>query len=81
MIKAAAIEQGGKVWSLPAPARHHHLIVLIVTETGQRVDGRQGFLDHEGNFLTREEALVEALKCRQVKEISGKKKLFSEDLW
>ena len=29
----------GKLWQLPRPNRHHHVISLIHSETGQRVPG------------------------------------------
>lgn len=48
----------------------------------------QGFIDHEGKFLDREEALEHAISCGQLSwEVRNLKKdfahpsLFSEDLW
>lgn len=48
----------------------------------------EGFIDHEGKFLDREEALAHALSCgqlsaevRRMKRDRGEKMLFSEDLY
>lgn len=48
----------------------------------------EGFIDNNGNFLTREEAYEEAAKCgqlpaelRRVKRERGENMLFSEDLY
>ena len=48
----------------------------------------EGFVDHQGNFLTREDAYEEARKCgqipaelRRLKSDRGEKMLFSEDLY
>jgi hypothetical protein len=59
-ITHVAIRFRGKVWSLPAPNRHHDVIRLIAEETGvESVDGgcTQGFLDSAGRYLNRKEAL------------------------
>ena len=87
MITAVAIRFRGKVWSLPAPARHHHVIELIVKETGvdhvQAPEDDQGFLDDRGIYYRRRPALAHALRCEQVKDPSKvlHGKLFSEDVW
>lgn len=84
-ITHVAIRFQGKVWSLPAPNRHHHVIQYIVEQTGvDYVDGdEQGFLDADGNYLTRQQALEAALVNGQVKDPSNIKanRLFSEDVW
>lgn len=81
-----AIMHEGKVWSLPRPYRHHHVMRVInyLDETGETktVDGTQGFLDASGRFLTRQQALVSADINGQIKNgkiIGGV--LTSEDLW
>ncbi|HYX22471.1 MAG TPA: hypothetical protein VFA98_16625 [Thermoanaerobaculia bacterium] len=80
MIVAVAIQHRGKTYSLPRPNRHHHVILHIVSTTGaSHVDGEQGFLDDEGNFLSRAMAAGHAFACGQIKE--EKKGLFSEDVW
>ena len=40
----------------------------------------QGFINDAGNFLSREEAYIQALLSGQISEKSNKS-LFSEDLW
>lgn len=86
-ITHVAIRFDGKIYSLPEPNRHHHVIRHIVDTTGVKyVDARnedQGFLDETGQYLTRQEALVSALANKQVKDESNirHKMLFSEDLW
>jgi hypothetical protein len=85
VITHVAIRFAGKVWSLPSPNRHHHVIRLIARETGTpTVDGEQGFLDDTGQFLRRKPALTHAVECGQVAKdrlsapYAG---LFSEDVW
>lgn len=79
-ITHVAIFHAGKVHSLPAPNRHHHVIRAIGGIPGPDI---QGFLDNEGNFLTRSEALKVALAANQVLDPAGVRagELFSEDLW
>ncbi len=86
MITHVAIKYEGKVWSLPPPNRHCHVIwdicaKLEINQIGD--DEEQGFLDHEGNFLNREKALEVALANNQVKDPNNilANQLFSEDLW
>lgn len=84
MITHVAIKFNGKLWSLPAPNRHHHIISMIHEETGLSVNNdEQGFLDDAGNFLNRKQALVHALMNDQVKDPNDIKagRLFSEDVW
>lgn len=84
MITHVAIKYAGKLYSLPAPNRHHHIIRMIYDETGQPVDSNeQGFLDDEGCFLTRKQALVVAIANEQVLDVSKIRGniLFSEDVW
>jgi len=81
MIVAAAIEQKGKVFTLPKPARHHNIIQLIIEETGERVTGVQGFIDELGNFYNRVDAAQHAISCKQLKKIPRPPNLHSEDLW
>lgn len=92
MVKAAAIKQDGKVYYLPQPARHHHIISYISKyipgfrdSSGKilrPVNGEQGFVDEKDNFLTRAEAGIEGIKCGQAKELKfSSKDAFSEDFW
>lgn len=79
-----AIMFDGRMWSLPRPYRHHDIIRMIVwlNPDVTSVDGRQGFLDARGRFLTRQMAAVNAELNNQIK--NGKmigSVLTSEDLW
>ncbi len=81
MITHVAIIFQGKLYSLPRPNRHHHVIRMIWEQTGQPVDNdEQGFLDEYGNFLNRKQALIHAVSCGQ---FLGRnfELLFSEDIW
>lgn len=85
IITHVAIINDGKIYSLPKPNRHHHLIKLIFEENGKGLTRGQiqGFLDSDGNFVDRFEALKIALEAKQVlneKDIRAER-LFSEDLW
>lgn len=83
-ITHVAIIFEGKVYSLPAPNRHHHVIRHIVEVTGSKcVDGDEGFLDETGLFLEREPAKIRAEKTGQLKQQIDPHEslLFSEDLW
>lgn len=41
----------------------------------------EGFLDENDNFLTRQEAYIEAERCNQLKSEETSRILYSEDLW
>jgi hypothetical protein len=88
MITHVAIRFQDKVWSLPAPNRHHDVIRHIVKETGVKsVDVReddQGFLVNGAIYYRRKPALSYALKHGQCKpDCLGRTlgRLFSEDVW
>lgn len=84
MITQVAIRYKGKIYSLPAPLRHYHVISVICYDSDRIVvDDEQGFLDDDGNFLNRVDALEHALKNNQVKDPDNIRagQLFSEDLW
>lgn len=82
-----AIRFEGKVWSLPRPYRHHHIIGMIrhldpTVESVNCRDEDQGFLDASGRYLTRKQAQISAGVNDQIKNgkiIGGV--LTSEDLW
>jgi hypothetical protein len=88
MITRAAILMPEKLWVGEENERHHHLIHKIYCAGYRAAKGIQGFVNHTGKFLTREEAAKEALECGQVivghanikHEFNGRE-LFSEDLW
>jgi len=81
-----AIRFQGTVYSLPAPNRHHDVIRKIVAETGvdtvDTLGDDQGFLDADGNYLRRGQAMVSAAINGQLKDPAVKRRdLFSEDVW
>lgn len=86
-ITHVAIRYKDVIYKLPCPNRHHHVIALIVKLTGTKYidpdDDDQGFIDEQGNYLTRQQALVSALCNNQVlnKNNIRAEQLFSEDLW
>ena len=85
MITHVAILHHGTLHSMSKPGRHHHIIHRIYLETGESVDDEiQGFLDDQGNFLTRGEAYLHARDCGQLKNgqtIHHDDWLSSEDVW
>ena len=81
----------GIIWTLPRPARHHH-IVWVMNKIGETLSDdhpvmiyrrEQGFIDDKGTFFNRIDAAVIAKECKQL--LNGKllapPRLFSEDLW
>ena len=86
-ITHVAIRFRGVIYSLPAPNRHHHVVRMIIDQTGvDSVDTHgedQGFLDASGKYLRREVALVSALVNNQIKNLDDIRgnELFSEDVW
>lgn len=95
-ITHVAIRFQGRIWSLPKPYRHHHILRTIIwlskefgEYTGDKIDAvdtydeDQGFLDEAGTYLNRKQALVNALLNGQVKDENKIRHnmLFSEDLW
>jgi hypothetical protein len=80
-----AIRFRGKVYSLPAPSRHHHVIAEILKQNPDVhtiSNDEQGFLDESGTFLNRKQALASALWNNQIKSgvIIRYEMLFSEDV-
>lgn len=82
-ITHVAIRFRGAVYALPAPNRHHHVIAEILRQNPDvaSVSGEeQGFLDLDGRFLSREQALVSAHLHDQLR-CEPRGVLTSEDLW
>jgi hypothetical protein len=82
-ITHVAIKYANKVFSLPAPNRHHDVIRMIGGIDGPDV---QGFLDANGVFLNRTQAFEVATQTGQIKRPDTPvtyqgPRLFSEDLW
>ena len=76
-ITHVAIQYEGKTYK---PNRHHHVIRMIGGIQGPDI---QGFLDSNGKFLTREEAVIVALESGQISSdhVIRSGELFSEDIW
>lgn len=71
-----------KMYQLAAPNRHHHLKAKFDGQMGGGAD--QGFVDEDGHFLTRRQAMFVAKNNGQLKRRPGGydgPDLFSEDLW
>lgn len=88
MITHVAIMRGGKVYSLPKPNRHHHILHsgMMDDKVNEEADV-QGFLDDNGKFLNRAEAYVVAKSIGQLDRSNHPPNhydgelLFSEDVW
>lgn len=85
LTHVACRDTTGRIWSLPRPLRHHH-VLAVMHQHGAKCaeDGHfsQGFLDESGRYLHRKAALVSAELNGQIK--GGKligSILMSEDLW
>ena len=82
-----AIRFRDEVYALPAPARHHHVVRLIVEKLGvDSVDvgeDDEGFLDESGRYLTRRQALVSAEWNDQLRPgtVVRAGQLSSENVW
>lgn len=83
MIVAAAIKLHGRVYGLPAPARHHHIInhMAAFYDLATPILGVQGFIDDNEGFVDRETAGVIAVEQKQINRLNWPPELFSEDLW
>jgi len=82
IVGVAIRTREGKVYSLPSPNRHHHLVRMIFEETGKPLYGEtQGFLTNCGRFMNRSQARVVARKSGQLKGDLIGSVLTSEDLW
>lgn len=86
-ITHVAIRVDDVIYALPAPNRHHHIIRWMVDEKGfDTVEAHgddQGFLDAEGSYLTRQQALVSAQANGQMRTDRPvwHGELYSENLW
>lgn len=87
-----AIRFRDRIWSLPRPYRHHHIMRIIfilsqtfgleeITHVNAHGDD-QGFLDASGQYLTRKQARVSAELNGQIKDLTKVTGTFtSEDVW
>jgi hypothetical protein len=85
LTHVACKDTEGRVWSLPRPFRHHHVLRVMHDHGAQCAEDNhfsQGFLDKSGRYLHRKAAFVSAHENGQIKNgkiIGGV--LTSEDLW
>jgi hypothetical protein len=85
LVVAAAIRTAdGRIWSVPAPGRHHNVIRFINEKLGgdNMPEHEQGFLLSDGRFVRRKPALFIAQNAGQIlRETAPQHGLFSEDVW
>jgi hypothetical protein len=89
VIVAAAIKHpDGEIYALPAPARHCHIIQMMLEDKGRNGEHGintqdQGFLTSYGRYIDREEAAKIADHAGQlkIKYCGAPTILFSEDIW
>lgn len=85
-LTGVALNWKGRVYTLPAPNRHHQLLahateILELPREACNVEN-QGFVTSSGRFVDRKEALGIARAAKQVRRDIGRAKvLFSEDVW
>jgi hypothetical protein len=85
LTHVACKDRDGRIWSLPCPFRHHHVLKVMHDHGARCAEDNhysQGFLDQDGRYLHRKAAFVNADLNKQIKNgkiIGGV--LTSEDLW
>ena len=83
IIAVALKELGGKVWTLPKPARHSDLFAVFIEQGMDHKEATQGFITSTGRFVNRKEGWKIARAANQI--LSGgeaeENSLVSEDLW
>jgi hypothetical protein len=86
----AVLDHERRIWTLPPPARHHHVLWAMCTvyPTGTATPDKfpqpadQGFITDAGRFVGRAEARFIATDSGQLLESAERSRdLFSEDLW
>lgn len=85
VVAAALLTVDGKIFSVPAPGRHHD-VIRHMREQGVSVEAiarsEQGFTTDTYPFIRRQPALRVAERAGQIlKAPIHPKMLFSEDLW
>lgn len=80
---AALLDDTGKVWSLPRPARHYQIIAKMRESGYTGPTHRQGFILSNGRYVTRAIAMQYAKEANQIKggKLINPGVLTSEDLW
>lgn len=85
-VVAAAIENSGVVFTMPQPARHHHLIramAQIGVPTPINAFSKGGFVLSDGRYTTRRQAKRFAYNAGQItrERFQSQQVFCSEDLW
>ena len=70
LTHVACIDANGRIWSLPKPLRHHN-VLHVMAQFGAKLNAErissQGFLDLDGTYLNRTQAMVNAEINNQIK--------------
>lgn len=82
-VKAAAIKDSqGRVHTLPPPARHKHIVAMMLrTGYTEPIVGEEGFLLSDGRFVGRQKAMQVAKAANQLIKAPESGELHSEDVW
>ncbi len=84
IVSAAVKISDQGIFTMPMPARHHHLMMEMLRAgipNSVRHAGTQGFFTSLGRFVDREMAMTIARRAGQIISNTTNKRLFSEDLW
>ena len=63
------------------PTMHRQIMTKPDPDAWENCDVEQGFIDQNGEFLSREEAYVVAVAAGQTREFSVPGRLYSENLY
>jgi len=83
VVGVAIKDRTGRVYQLPRPSRHHHVIKEMVKDgCATPITGEQGFILSNGRFAGRIKAKFIAKKAGQLLDrASSRSELFSECVW
>ena len=86
LTHVACKDTEGRIWSLPRPLRHHHVLGVMHSFNAKCAEDNhfsQGFLDKNGRYLSRKSAMTNAKLNNQIKngQLINPAVLTSEDLW
>jgi hypothetical protein len=85
-VVAAAVRSCNLVFTMPRPARHHHILHAMSRDFKldailHGLPDNQGFLLSDGTFADRIRAATVALASGQIEQLNWPPELYSEDLW
>ena len=87
IVAVALKSKQGLIFTLPAPARHGHVISYMNYDQIKEhpLTAEQGFLTDEGQFINRKQAMYVATEANQILEHMEhklpKNELYSKHLW